>query len=202
VPRLGPDDADTQRINDALACWRQGDVALDAGLFVHVADGTHALTDPAADAGEGLRVIEQTAEGVVVLTQTCDVVRHCITKPFIEVSPLVQVEATIAHQIRRGYRPNYAVIPALEDRHLVADLDRVMTVEKSVIASWTRTPGWVCEDQIRKFALALARKRARFFGSFDRRRTMTSKATAGSTYWNDGKSSSHQQQGSTTSKAS
>jgi hypothetical protein len=33
-----------------------------------------------------------------------------------------------------GRRPRYAVIPAFSDRRLVADLNRTMTVEKSVVA--------------------------------------------------------------------
>jgi hypothetical protein len=53
-------------------------------------------------------------------------------------------------------------VPALADRHRVADLDRVMTVEKSIVAAWPRTPGWTTEAEGRDFARALARKHARF----------------------------------------
>jgi hypothetical protein len=44
----------------------------------------------------------------------------------------------------------------------VADLDRIMTVEKPVVASWTRTTGWTTDSEGRRFAAALARKRVRF----------------------------------------
>ena len=37
-----------------------------------------------------------------------------------------------------------------------------MTAEKAVVAGWTRTPGWRTDDELRAFALALARKRSRF----------------------------------------
>jgi hypothetical protein len=37
-----------------------------------------------------------------------------------------------------------------------------MTVEKPVVAGWTRIPGCSTDDERRRFALALARKRARF----------------------------------------
>lgn len=37
-----------------------------------------------------------------------------------------------------------------------------MTIEKSVVATWTRTPGWTTDGQARWFAQALARKRERF----------------------------------------
>jgi hypothetical protein len=45
---------------------------------------------------------------------------------------------------------------------LVADLDRVMTVEKSIVAKWQRTPGFTSDAEGRSFAQALARKRLRF----------------------------------------
>ena len=44
---------------------------------------------------------------------------------------------------------------------LVADLDRVMTVEKAVVAVWERIEGCRTDDETRRFSLALARKRAR-----------------------------------------
>ena len=162
MPRIGPDDLAAKRIDAALEAWRQGDVAMDAGVFVHVADGDAPLTDVAAEGAPGINVIQETTEGVVVLSQTCDIVRGCVRKPFIEVAPLVEVEEKEAHEIERGYRPNYAIIPALRARRLVADLDRVMTVEKGVVAAWSRTPGCTTDEQVRTLATALARKRARF----------------------------------------
>lgn len=162
MPRLRPDDPDAKRVDAALAEWRQGDVALDAGSFVHVADGEAALTDEAAEAGAGTHIIQGTVEGSVILTQTCDIVRPCVKRPFIEVAPLVEVEEGVAHEIDRGYRPNYAIVPALRAKRLVADLDRVMTVEKSIVATWSRTPGHTTDEQARAFAQTLARKRVRF----------------------------------------
>lgn len=44
----------------------------------------------------------------------------------------------------------------------MADLDRVMTVAKPLVASWTRTPGWSNDADGRAFAQSLARKRVRF----------------------------------------
>lgn len=43
----------------------------------------------------------------------------------------------------------------------MVDLDRVMTIEKSVVASWKRTPGYDKDADARVFAQALARKRVR-----------------------------------------
>jgi hypothetical protein len=97
----------------------------------------------------------------VVLTQTCDIVRASRERPFLEVAPLVEVSAQVAHEIERGRRPVYAIIPALRTHGLVADLDRTMTVEKAVVAQWARIAGCRTDTEARRFALALVRKRAR-----------------------------------------
>lgn len=52
-------------------------------------------------------------------------------------------------------------MPLLSARRLVADLDRVMTVEKPLVATWGRMPGWSTVAEARAFALALSRKRVR-----------------------------------------
>lgn len=150
-------------IDGALAAWRQGDVVLDEGFpFVHVGDPSRPLTLAAREAdGDGPTALEGQTEGLVVLTQTCDIVRGCIDRPYIEVAPLVEVEANLHESISRGDRPNYAVVASLRERRLVADLDRTMTVEKSIVAGWKRTEGPTSDATARSFARALGRKRTR-----------------------------------------
>jgi hypothetical protein len=97
----------------------------------------------------------------MVLTQTCDIVRDMSMKPFVEVCPVVEVAEGALREIERGRRPGYAFIPTLADRRLVADLDRVMTVEKGALVDWSRVEGWTTDAQARQLALALSRKRAR-----------------------------------------
>jgi hypothetical protein len=97
-----------------------------------------------------------------VVTQTCDLVRSCADRAFLEISPLVEVDAERLAEIKRLKRPNYAYIAGVADRFLVADLDRVMTVEKSVVAGWERILGCQSDPDIRSLAEALARKRSRF----------------------------------------
>jgi hypothetical protein len=74
----------------------------------------------------------------------------------------VEVDAELLAEIKRLKRPNYAYIAGVADRFLVADLDRVMTVEKSVVAAWERIPGCQSDADIRALGEALARKRSRF----------------------------------------
>lgn len=162
MARLTADSPEVRRIDAALAEWRQGDLALDERWFTHVADPALALTAESGQAGDGLQLITSEVEGLVVVTQTCDIVRSCVTRPFVEVVPLVQVDPAVHQEVARCRRPVYAAVPAVAHRCLVAHLDRGMTVEKSIVASWSRTPGWETDSQARAFAQALARKRMRF----------------------------------------
>ncbi len=57
--------------------------------------------------------------------------------------------------IERARRPQYAYIRGVADRRLVADLDRVMTMEKSVLADWKRVPGCETDLQQRRLVEAL-----------------------------------------------
>jgi hypothetical protein len=75
---------------------------------------------------------------------------------------VVGVETDDLVAIQRGRRPALATLPALASRSLAVDLDRVMTVEKSLMAKWKRTPGYTSAADGRAFAQALARKRVRF----------------------------------------
>ena len=167
-------EEDEQAIDHALQAWRQGDVSLDAGLeFVHLADlsrphgpASAQVAEAMAAAGEdidaGATPVLDEVRGGVMLSQTCDVVRGCRARPFVEVAQLVEVAGPVVEEIRRLKRPAFAYVPATAADRLVADLDRTMTVEKALVAGWTRIPGWEADAQLRDFARALARKRVRF----------------------------------------
>lgn len=163
MPTLVPGSNEAKRVDEALGDWRQGDLALDEPWFVHVGDPSVPLSAAAAQAPDaGIQALTSEVLGLVVVTQTCDVVRSCVARPYVEVAPLVLVSEDQLHAVKRGRRPAYATLPAIESSCLVADLDRVMTVEKSIVATWTRTPGFSRDSDGRSFALALARKRVRF----------------------------------------
>ena len=150
------------RVDAALQAWRQGDCVLGEHWFIHRFDPTVPLTEAsAAVSDQGIDLAESAVRGLVVLTQTCDIVRTSRERPFLEVAPIVEVSAQVAHEIERGRRPVYAIIPALRTDRLVADLDRTMTVEKAVVAQWVRIAGCRTDADARRFALALVRKRAR-----------------------------------------
>ena len=156
------DDAGREQVDQQLSAWRQGDCVVGEHWFLFRTDAKRPLTGDAVVAvTEGVDNVEAAVRGFAVLTQTCDLVRSCADRPFVEVSPLVEVDDRILHEIRRGRRPNYGFIPGVASLRLVADLDRVMTVEKTVVAVWERIAGCRTDDDARRLSLALARKRAR-----------------------------------------
>jgi hypothetical protein len=156
-------DPQITSIDKALASWRQGDCTLGEHWFAHRLDTSFTVTEAGRVAAEsGVDLAEQQVQGFVVVTQTCDVVRSCADRHFIEVCPLVEVSVDFLLDIQRGRRPAYAFVPLLSERKLVADLDRVMAVEKPLLATWDRIPGWSTDAEARAFALALSRKRLRF----------------------------------------
>lgn len=107
--------------------------------------------------------MESPVLGLMITSQTCDVVRDPLKRPYVEVCPLVRVADPGALQaIRQGNSLIYAVVPALQPQDIYADLERAMTVEKPIVASWTRSAGCHTDAQARQLARTLARKRERF----------------------------------------
>jgi hypothetical protein len=153
-------------IDAALERWSQGDCTMGADCwFVTRFDPQRPLTPDAADVvavDAEADLTESSVSGFVVVTQTCDLVRSCAERPFVEVSPLVTVDERYLQEIHRLKRPRYAYIAGVARFNLVADLDRVMTVEKAVVARWERIPGCQSDADTRLLGQALARKRSRF----------------------------------------
>jgi hypothetical protein len=164
---------DAEEINHRLRLWRQGDVVLDSGLeFLHLGDVSRPLgpashqiasaSESAAEIPRGATPILDEVAGLVMLTQTCDIVRDCRERPFVEVALLIRVTAETLADIRRLRRPAFAYVPGTAANRLVADLDRIMTVEKALVSDWTRVSGWKTDEELRNFTQALSRKSARF----------------------------------------
>lgn len=152
-----------QEIDAALKQWCQGDYVLGEYWFVQRYDPKRPLTKDSEEAAtEESDLAEVPIPGLVVITQTCDIVRSCKERPFIEVSPLFEVDQQRLLEIQKARRPQYAYIPGVAELNLVADLDRTMTVEKAVVAEWKRQQGCKADEEIRALGQALARKRVRF----------------------------------------
>ncbi len=154
-----------------LAAWRQGDATRDFTRFLYLADLTSPLTPAAAElaaqrisAKESLEIEGVTVDvaGFVVISQTCDIVRAVRNKPYVEVAPLVQLDATAFKETQGLKRPGFVEVPSLARERLVGDLDRILTLEKSIVAKCRRIQGCRDSREARRFGRAVARKRQRF----------------------------------------
>lgn len=155
----------TADVDAALKDWRQGDCVLEDQWFVFRFDTTIPISAEAKQAAVApeIDLAQKKVPGLVLVTQTCDIVRSVLDRPFVEVSPLVRIEdESVFAQIRRARRPQFAYIPTLDEQRLVADLDQTMTLEKPVLTGWQRFRGFESERDERAFLLALSRKRSRY----------------------------------------
>jgi len=147
----------------SLTPWQQGDCALDVSGFVYRLDVRVPVTVEDPSDPDPSDVAETDVPGFVVLSQTCDIQRAIAQRPYVKVSALIPCPTGITiEEIRKGLRPQFAFVPGVADRGLVADLDQVMTVEKPLLASWMRLEGCRNDGELRAFASAISRKFARF----------------------------------------
>lgn len=166
-------DEEAEKVNIALKSWRQGDIVIESSLeFLFLADISRPLSSASqqisnasnleSDVATGPAAIFEEVAGFVMLTQTCDIVRDCRKRPYVEVAPLVEKTADELKMIRRLEYPAFAFVPGAFKSGLAADLDRAMTLEKTLVADWKRHSGWETDNELRDFVLALSRKRSRF----------------------------------------
>jgi hypothetical protein len=132
--------------------WRQGDLAFDAIELPVIALDDEELTWQAIDA----------SNGVVVISQSCDIIRDVESRPYIQVAGLVPAtDGEIAKAMKREI-PSRIHLDCLIERKLLVDLDVTATVHKSVVAKWKRTAGCTSDEERRRVAAGLARHRKRF----------------------------------------
>ncbi len=135
-----------------LTEWRQGDYALNSCAFMHAAPVE-------GEPGTIEAVEDENTIGLVVVSQTCDIVGD---HPLIVLCPLVEVAEQDAAYIKLGRTPKFAFIEHPPKANVVADLSRMMAVERGLVAGWERKTGFSSEELQRKFAYALERKFGRF----------------------------------------
>lgn len=159
-------------VDSRLKQWRQGDILIGADLpFVTFAlrelPMTEASKETVAEDDRAEAIIDIVSDelGYAITSQSCDLVRGCSDRPYVEIAPLVEVDQATMQLVQRGRVERYVPHPLVADRGLVVDLDRVMVVEKPVLAALDpacRQAGLSNDDERRRFAATLARKRGRF----------------------------------------
>jgi hypothetical protein len=176
VPGSGNDSTDL-----ALQDYRQGDVLPDLrSLAVLKRRGTAllALGERLAQAGRALRqalgrqslrsrddqtqwVEEPTPDGVVIVSQTCDVVRTYRERPTVQAAKLTQLEGDREREAADGRRPRYVAVPNA-GAGWYADLEVIGTIDKRVLVGLSRQEGVADDEQVRSFAAAVGRSFSRF----------------------------------------
>lgn len=161
--------AGTDAIDAILADWAQGDVLMGSDIpALRLVDLATPLTTAAADlvadeGDQGLMSLAEDAPGIMIVSQTCDLVRSSANRPFVQVCPLVPVDPDMLDNVKRGRQARFVYVAALEGSGLVADLEQILTVEKAVIAAAAESRLAVGADtaEARRIGQALANKLAR-----------------------------------------
>ena len=135
-----------------LAEWRQGDYTLSAEDFL--------VTDAWTEDGPQVEAIPVI--GLVVITQTCDIVNVVPGKEYVTVCPLVELDAKVYESIRKGRSPAGAVLEHPPAANVVVDLGRMMSLHKSLLIRFERQDGFSTDDARMRFAETLERKHGRF----------------------------------------
>lgn len=146
--------ADEDPRDEPLLEWKQGDFALNVGGFLFAntsASGEHF------DAEED----ESNIVGLIVISQTCDIVRRTGGRHFVSVCALTKRPDTEVREVMSGRRPYFAVVENTGET-VFADLRKVMSVSKDLVRTWERKEGFEAETGRVKFANSLERK----FGQF------------------------------------
>lgn len=136
--------------------WRQGDFALACGPLLF-GDAPETPED-----GPFSPMLEtEDPAGFVVVSQTCDIVRHLESVPYVAVCPLIEVAGRELKSIESGRRPRFALVEHAPENH-VADLLRIMSVSKTLLPTWAWQAGFSTEQR----AIRFARDMERIFGRF------------------------------------
>lgn len=143
-------------LTESLAGWRQGDYSLGVGGHLYA----ERVADPKTDPYDVRETINDVV-GLVVVTQTCDIVNCRQDGETVTVCPLVKLPG-ISKEVKSLRRPRIASIQHPPDEDVHVDLSRMMAVSKELLASWNRVTGISSDDVRRRFAIALERLFGRF----------------------------------------
>ncbi len=140
-------------IEAALSKWRQGDfVLMDCGFLAAIE----------SNGAEGVEAgIDKAVNGLAVVSQTCDIVRLQSDRPFVNMCPLVERNQHVARDVARGRKPNLFEIEGAPE-NLFADISRMMSIKKEILANWPRRDGFMSDQGRKRFGAALERKFGRF----------------------------------------
>ena len=100
--------------------------------------------------------VRESTNRLVLVSQTCDVVRDCRENPFIALAAVAYLEEPLATEARRGHRPRLVPLPGI-GLSAFADMDLVVSAEKSALLEAQQTRGLRDPEDQRRFARAVGR---------------------------------------------
>lgn len=126
-----------QRAGAGVIGFIQGEVLALPDVCVVVADAAWPLDDSSAELAaeegdDGLIVVPEAVDVVVLLTQTCDFQETTSEQRNCQVAPVVERGETFAREVLRGRRPGWVALPWYHST-AVAELARITTLERSVL---------------------------------------------------------------------
>lgn len=137
-----------------LCEWCQGDYALDVAPFI-------ALIPLDEENGYVIGETFEHIRGVVIISQTCDIVRESGERYHVAGCALVERPEEEASLIQNGRRPHLVPVE-LAPPNTYADLSKPVAIDKTLLALWKREVGFSTDEKRHKFGFAISRK----FGNF------------------------------------
>jgi hypothetical protein len=148
APLAEAGDADRAEV----ASWRQGDVF---GL------GRHLALMPDGGSATAAVVADFATEALVLVGQSCDVVKPIDRRPITTMAPLVRLADDELREARAGRRPRYVSLPGVGDDAFI-DLDMAFPIHKRLLLGRRQGAGVTSSVQ----AAAMSRSIGRAFGRF------------------------------------
>ncbi|MGB8315660.1 MAG: hypothetical protein WCE69_14375, partial [Aestuariivirga sp.] len=169
------DDDQSVKLSKLLEEWQQGDIVQIAGLpFIYLADLRNPITEKSREFAESdpqsiqenpFAAIADTASDFVIVSQSCDIIKDHLKFPTIQIAPLKVVDPNTLGNAKRGSSASFLFLPAFEAESIAANLDHIMTMEKSVLLHASKGPkkrAVRSDHEIKALGVAIARKFNRF----------------------------------------
>lgn len=146
------ESAELKDLRAALQPWRQGDYTISSGDFPVAFLNENEIMEAGWD----------TVQGIVVVSQTCDIVNVVDLDDVVVVAPIAEVSESLLEAIKFGTTTVGAVIENSILPTDVADLRYLATLRKTSLVKMERRAGFNSEETRDVFVNALERRYGRF----------------------------------------
>jgi hypothetical protein len=158
---FAPDASVVASVDAHTAAWHQGDVA-ELGATAWLARPRLALTSQGSEAtADEVACIVAESRQMVIVSQTCDIVRSCSSRPYVLLAPVVSLDEQTTTEASKGMRPRFVPLAGIGP-NTFADLDFVITAEKALLVDAELARGLPDEASQRRFAVGVGRVFSRF----------------------------------------